>query len=251
MLQNDEDGAAWSPPVVTSSATGATEYAGIEEPWMPTLLTERGTVTGQVFDAGDGCQASDFAGAAGKIALVDVVDPFYLGIIDGWSQPCTIGSQTLRAIRAGATAMLSNLISPDDAWAFFRSPRQTLRAIQQEAGDFVVVQVSDIDELADEIRAAVGPTTVTLTPSTPTHGYLRVFSEAASTDADGAEDGRAVRPTHEQPVCRRARRRACRGVGRGHRPGDRHRLCQRHAHRALDHPTARTSTTVKRLIALR
>lgn len=41
---------------------------------MPTLLTERGPVTGQVADAGDGCQASDFAGAAGKIALVDVVD---------------------------------------------------------------------------------------------------------------------------------------------------------------------------------
>jgi hypothetical protein len=82
--------------------------------------------------------------------------------------------------------MLSNLISPDDAWPFFRSSRQTLRAIQQEAGDFVVVQVSDIDELADGIRAGLagGPVTVTLTPSTPSHGYLRVFSEAAATDAD-------------------------------------------------------------------
>jgi hypothetical protein len=187
VLQNDEDGAPWSPPVVTSSATGATQYAGIEEPWMPTLLTERGTVTAQIFDAGDGCQAGDFAGAAGKIALVDVVDPFYVGIIDGWTQPCTIGSQVLRAIRAGATAMLSNLISPDDAWPFFGSSRQTLQAIQQEAGDFVVVQVSDIDELADGIRAGLtgGPVTVTLTPSTPSHGYLRVFSETAATDADG------------------------------------------------------------------
>lgn len=81
--------------------------------------------------------------------------------------------------------MLSNLISPDDAWTFFGSSQQTRRAIQREAGDFVVVQVSDIDELADAIRAAAGPTTVTLTPSTPSHGYLRVFSEAASTDADG------------------------------------------------------------------
>lgn len=187
VLQNDEDGAAWSPPVVTSSATGATEYAGIEEPWMPTLLTERGALTGQVFDAGDGCQAGDFAGAAGKIALVDVMDPFYVGILDGWTTPCTIGSQTLRAIRAGATAMLSNLVSPDDAWPFFRGGSRTLRAIQQEAGDFVVVQVSDIDELADGIRAGLsgGPVTVSLTPSTPSHGYLRVFAESAATDADG------------------------------------------------------------------
>lgn len=105
---------------------------------MPTMLSDReAPLAGQVFDAGDGCQAGDFAGAAGKIALVDVVDPFYIGIIDGWSQPCTIGSQTLRAIRAGATAMLSNLVSPDDAWTFFGSGRQTLRAIQQEAGDFM------------------------------------------------------------------------------------------------------------------
>ena len=185
ILQNDEDTAAWAEPVVTSSATGATQYAGIEEPWMPTLLTERGAVSGEVFDAGDGCQDSDFAGAAGKIALVDAVDPFYVGIIDGWTVPCTNGSQVLRAIRAGATAMLSNLISPDDAWPFFRGGGQLLRTIQKEAGDFVVVQVSDIDELAASIRATSGAVTVDLTPSTPSHGYLRVFSEAAGSDADG------------------------------------------------------------------
>ncbi|MDP9491233.1 MAG: hypothetical protein M3P42_03395, partial [Actinomycetota bacterium] len=179
ILQNDEDGVPYTPPVVTSSATGTTEYQGIEEPWMPQLLTEVGPVSGQIFDAGDGCEASDFAGAAGKIALVDVTDPFYLGIIPGWEHPCTIGSQVLRAIRAGADGMLSNLISPDDAWPFFRSSSRTLRLIRAEAPeDFVVVQVSDIDELAAEIRAAAGSVDVTLTPSTPTHGFLRIFDES-------------------------------------------------------------------------
>jgi hypothetical protein len=186
ILQNDEDASAYSPPLVTSSATGSTQYAGIEEPWMPQLLTEVGPVSGQVFDAGDGCEASDFAGAAGKIALVDVTDPFYLGIIDGWTHPCTIGSQVLRAIRAGADGMLSSLISPDDAWPFFRSGSKTLTAIHGEAPeDFVVVQVSDIDELADEIRAEAGAVTVTLTPSPPTHGFLRIYDEAGGADTDG------------------------------------------------------------------
>lgn len=185
VLQNDEDTAPWSSPLVTSSATGTHQYPAIEEPWMPQLLSEVGTVSGTVHDANDGCEASDFAGAQGKIALVDVTDPFYVGIIDGWDHPCTIGSQVLLAIDAGAMAMLSNLISPDDAWPFFRSGSKMRRQIAQSAPDgFVVVQVSDIDELADEIRAASGNVTVTLTPTIPSHGYLRVFSEAAASDAD-------------------------------------------------------------------
>jgi hypothetical protein len=185
LLTNDEDTAPWSSPIVTSTATGSAEYAGIEEPWMPTLLAERGVVSGDIFDAGDGCQQSDFAGAEDKIALVDVTDPFYLGILDPWTHPCTIGSQALRAIRAGATAMLSNLISPDDAWPFFRSGTRVANALAREAGDFVVVQVSDIDELADAIRGAAGPVSVTLTPPTPSQGYLRIFDEAQTSDANG------------------------------------------------------------------
>jgi hypothetical protein len=153
---------------------------------MPQLLTEVGTVSGEVFDAGDGCEDSDFVGAAGKTALVDVTDPFYLGIIDGWEHPCTNGSQVLRAIRAGADGVLSNLISPDDAWPFFSADSRTLRAIHAEApADFAVVQVSDIDELADEIRSEAGAVTVTLTPSPPTHGFLRIFDESVGSDTDG------------------------------------------------------------------
>jgi hypothetical protein len=182
ILQNDEDTEALSPALVSSSATGATEYSGIEEPWAPTLLSEVGTVTGTIHDAGDGCQASDFTGAAGDVALVDTVDPFYVGIIPGWTVPCSIGSQALRAAEADAAAVLFNLISPDDAWPFFVGD---LRAVQRAAGGMPMVQISDIDGMADAIRAASGPVTVTLDPTEPSHGYLRVFSEDSATDVNG------------------------------------------------------------------
>jgi hypothetical protein len=191
IFQNDEDLDALSPAMVSSSATGATEYSGIEEPWAPTLLSETGTVTGTVHDANNGCQASDFAGAAGKVALVDTVDPFYVGIIPGWSVPCSIGSQAVRAAEAGAKAVLFNLISPDDAWPFFSGD---LRAVQQAAAGMPMVQISDIDGMADAIRAAAGAVTVTLDPTEPSFGHIRVFSESATVDdpADGTPEFQQV-----------------------------------------------------------
>jgi hypothetical protein len=182
ILQNDEEGESLSPTIVTSSATGGTEYSGIEEPWAPTLLSEIGTVTGTVHDANDGCQETDFDGAAGDVALVDTVDPFYVGIIPGWTVPCSIGSQVLRAAAAGAEAVLLNLISPDDAWPFFRGD---LNAVQRAAGGMAIAQVSDIDGLAAAIRAAVGSVTVSLDPQEPTWGYLRVFDESSASDVNG------------------------------------------------------------------
>jgi hypothetical protein len=182
ILQNDEDLDSLSPTIVTSSATGATQYSGIEEPWAPTLLSEIGTVSGTIHDANDGCEAADFAGASGDIALVDTTDPFYVGIIPGWSVPCSIGSQVVRAAQAGADGVLFNLISPDDAWPFFEGDA---RAVQQAAGGMGLVMVSDIDGLADAIRAAAGPVTVTMDPGEPTWGYLRVFSEASASDVNG------------------------------------------------------------------
>jgi hypothetical protein len=182
ILQNDEDFDSLSPTIVTSSATGTAEYSGIEEPWAPTLLSEIGTVSGTIHDANDGCQASDFAGASGRIALVDTVDPFYVGIIPGWTVPCTIGTQVVRAVEAGADGVLFNLISPDDAWPFFEG---NFRAVQQAAGGMALVQVSDIDGLADDIRTAVGAVTVTLDPGDPTWGHIRVFSESSLSDING------------------------------------------------------------------
>jgi hypothetical protein len=182
ILQNDEDFDSLSPTVVTSSASGGTEFSGIEEPWAPTLLSELGTVGGTIHDANDGCEASDFMGAQGRIALVDTADPFYVGIIPGWTRPCTIGSQVVRAAEAGADGVLFNLISPDDAYPYFEG---SAKAVQQAAGGMAIVQVSDIDGLATAIRAAAGPVTVTLDPSEPTWGFIRVFSEASSSDVNG------------------------------------------------------------------
>ena len=182
ILQNDEDFDSLSPTVVTSSATGATEFSGIEEPWAPTLLSEVGTVGGTIHDGNDGCEASDFTGASGDIALVDTVDPFYVGIIPGWTRPCTIGSQAVRAAEAGADGVLFNLISPDDAYPYFEG---SAKAVQQAAGGMAIVQVADIDSLATAIRAAAGPVTVSLDPSDPTWGFIRVFSEASSSDVNG------------------------------------------------------------------
>jgi hypothetical protein len=187
ILQNDEDSDPFSPPTLTSSATGRARFFGLEEPWVPTLLSDTGPVSGRVFDAGVGCQPSDFTGASGKIVIADSVDPYYVGIIDGWGPvPCTIGRQVVLAAQAGAKAFVSNLISPDDAYGYFQG---SFDRVQQTAKGMPVVQISDIDDEATSIRAALanGPVIVTLTPSKPTHGFLRIFRENGESDRD--DDG--------------------------------------------------------------
>jgi hypothetical protein len=182
IFQNDEDADPFAMPTVTSSATGGTKYYGIEEPWAPTILTQTGTVRGRVFDAGDGCEAADYEGAQNKIALADSVDPFYVGVIPGWEVPCTIGEQVVFAAQAGAIAFVSNLVSPDDAYPYFEGEVDLEVAVGMP-----VVQISDIDEAAALIREALaqGPVRMKLRPSTPTHGYIRVFREDRGRDRDG------------------------------------------------------------------
>lgn len=174
ILQNDEDFQSLPDVLVTTSATGARQVEGFQQPWAPVQLTAGGqTVAGAVYDAADGCQAGDYAGASGKIALADSVDPFYVGIIPGWPvPPCTIGQQTLLAAAAGATAFVSNLISPDDAYAY--APGAAVGG----AG-IPVIQIADIDDVASALRAPGGPDTMTITAQTPSWGYLRVFREDA------------------------------------------------------------------------
>ena len=178
LLTNDEDFAGIPETiVVTSSATGTAEYPGIQEPWAPTSLYSLGSVSGEVHDAGDGCEAADYAGAAGKIALADTIDPFYPDFFG--EQPCAIGAQASMAADASAIAFVSNLISIDDAYPF--GPDADVSATD----GMPILQVSDIDELAADIRAALGSGAVTLTAVSedpPTWGHLRVYLEGGGTE---------------------------------------------------------------------
>jgi hypothetical protein len=194
LLQNDEDFDTFSPVVVTTTATGSAEYAGIQEPWMPTLLYDTGPITAGVHDAGDGCQAADYAGASGQIALADTQDPFYV------TPPCSIGAQAILAAQSGAVAFLSNLVSQDDAYAFGPDTEAEFEQVQQEAVGTPGVQISDIDELAAAIRAGGPGVELTLTPSDPSWGFLRVFQEGAGdADGDGIPDFQQVGSFRDLP----------------------------------------------------
>ena len=175
ILQNDED---FDPipttALITSSATGGDQFAGIQEFWAPTLLADTGTITDTVFDAGEGCQAADYVGAAGMIALADSIDPFYPDLFG--APPCTIGDQVNLAAAAGAVVMVSNLISIDDPYAY--GPDADVSGTV----GMPVIQIAEIDEFAQAIRSAVGPVTMTLTPNPQSWGYLRVFAESGATD---------------------------------------------------------------------
>jgi hypothetical protein len=180
ILQNDEDFQTLPDVLVRSSATGASAVEAFQQPWARRLLTAGGqTLSGTVHDAGDGCQASDYAGAAGDLALADFVDPFYVGIIEGWPAPaCSLGEQALLAANAGATALISNLISPDDAYAIGPG----VRAKALAGAGVYVIQIADIDDIADAIRATPGADTMTITAEQPSWGYIRVFRETAGNE---------------------------------------------------------------------
>lgn len=177
ILQNQEDFDPLTPAAVTTSITGGTEYAASEEWWMPTILSEVGQpISAEVHDAGDGCQADDFIGAAGKIALVDWPDP-----ASDEQPPCGKRKQIVNAGRAEAIALMINVVGEERPFTFpIRSKK-----IRKNARDLVVVDISSLDPLASAIREAAAPVTVTLTPNTPSWGTLRIYSEAAATDADG------------------------------------------------------------------
>lgn len=177
LLANDEDfaGIPETISVATSAIPGA-EFPGIQEPWAPTSLYSMagGTVTGAVHDAGTGCEAADYVGATGMIALADSVDPFYP---EDFGPPlCPIGTQATLAAQAGARAFVSNLVSFDDPYPF--GPEAD---VAPTAG-MPILQIADIDDLATAIREGLesGPVTLTATSEQPpTWGHLRVYAETA------------------------------------------------------------------------
>ena len=181
IIQNDEDYSPDSPIAVTSSETGPTRFNGMHEPWMPQTLWDTGAITEEVCDARDGCNPADYSGADGAIVLADTVDPFYEGIIEDWDVPCRFARQIKLAATSGATALLSSLVSPDDPYPF---PYGRPRDIERNE-DMVVAQIADADGLAEALRASSGTATVTLEPTTPAVGYVRIFDESKLSDVDG------------------------------------------------------------------
>jgi hypothetical protein len=180
LLTNDEDFAPIPETIaVSSSATGAAEFPGIQEPWPPTWLYDFGSgmVSGEVHDAGTGCDPSDYDGAAGTVALADTIDPFYPEFFG--DPPCSIGEQANLAAAAGALAFVSNLVSIDDPYPF--GPDADVSA----TAGMPILQIAEIDDVADAIRAALvgGPVTFTArSEDPPTWGYLRVYQETAGTE---------------------------------------------------------------------
>jgi hypothetical protein len=184
ILQNDEDFAAESPATVTSSATGTSTYPGLEEWWLPTTLTQAGDRSGSLHDAGDGCQAEDYAGATPEsIVLVDFIDPFFND-----TSPCGKVRQMTLAAGAGVTTLLINLVSEERPFVFPPRPR-AVRRLRQAAPDLVVVDISSLDDLAERLRAQTGGVTVSIEAGTPSFGFLRVYEESTTdTEGDGVFD---------------------------------------------------------------
>ena len=181
LFQNHEDFEPLAPPRVTSSETGPEVFSGVEEPWLPTTLTRAGEVEGEVIDANDGCETEDFTGAAGQIALIDVPFPFA-----EVPPPCAMGAAILRAAEAGAAAVLLNYIGPDDPFTFGPGASR-LNEIALAAPEMTGVMVADDSGLAAALRGSNGnaPVTVTLTPNTPSWGFLGIYDESTATDSDG------------------------------------------------------------------
>jgi hypothetical protein len=180
IFQADEDAIPDSPGLITSNVTGDDRYQALDEYWMPTTLHEAGSVSGQTFDANDGCQSEDFVGASGKIAIADL---YSFGLVP---PPCGIGGIVLKAVKAGATALVLNYVGEDDPFAFSPRPR-AMKKIAELDPDMVAVVVGAADGMVEAIRQFAGPQApeVEIAAGVPSFGFLRVFRETGATDADG------------------------------------------------------------------
>jgi hypothetical protein len=176
ILQNDEDFTSLSPARVRTSATDGKTWAVVDEPWMPTPLVDAGATSAPVLDAKRGCDASDYRRAKGKVVL------------SNWraSDPaCGIANQIVLAARAGAEALVVNMIGRDRPAGAFSPRRKAMRRIRGSARRMPVLATGSIDGLARAVRHAPQKVTMTLEPSTPEYGFLRVFTEENPTDTDG------------------------------------------------------------------
>ena len=180
LLQNAEDFMPSSPVHISSDETGSNIVGGSQQIWMLTRLDAVGPVTGEMHDAGDGCQATDYEGAEGKVVLADSSHPF-----DG-AAPCSPAEQVFLASAADPAALLLSATGtrrPNTFWAFpFGGPEEVF-----ELEGLPVVVTWGGDGLAESLRTAPGadPVEITLDPQTPAWGSLTIFDESQATDGDG------------------------------------------------------------------
>src|SRR5262245_8150885 len=146
ILQNDEEISPLSPPVITSSATGERQLPGLENHFMPTPLSSIGVTTGEVFDAGDACEASDFDGTDGKIALFDTGD----------AVACGFAKQVLHALRSEAEGFLMNFVGTTRPSYFEFLAGRARMTIDREGVGVPSATFSQIDGGANAIRAQLG-----------------------------------------------------------------------------------------------
>lgn len=188
LYQNDEDFSPWSILSITTTSTANTVYQGLDTFWLPTTFTGSEPVNGELFDAGEGCAATAFEGAAGKVVLVDVIEP---GFSDE-EPPCDPFEQMTLAAAAGAEALIINWVSPLDPFVFPPPDPELVDAIIAAAPELRVAAVPADDGMAEAIRTAPGnsPTTITVTPEPPSWGFLRIYRESGATDtnADGVPE---------------------------------------------------------------
>jgi hypothetical protein len=182
ILQNDEDFQALSPLHLSSNATSVSRFAAIEMPWMPTLLTEVGTVNGTLMDAGDGCDVGDYSGAEGEIVMFDAPLPS--------ESPCKLTGQILKAADAGAAAIIINFVGENRPSEFFSPGSKGIDKINDRAEGIPAIGIAPIDGFAEAHRPPpLGPATVMLEPQNPSWGFLRIYEETTDdADDDGIAD---------------------------------------------------------------
>jgi hypothetical protein len=183
ILQNDED-EALQPSVLVSTSASTQPYPAQQQEWARYELSRRaGLLTGRAFHAGDGCQKRDFRGAHNKIVFFNAFLRFY-----GEKAHCPFGSQVARALNRNARAVVINMVWPEDPNSFFPIPkRKYLRRIVAEGKGVPILQLTDIDDVADDVRTALkdGPLRVTLRAQIPSWGFLRIFDESLTSDVNG------------------------------------------------------------------
>ena len=183
IYQNDEDFSPWSILTLTSTATANDSYQGLDFFWLPTPFTDGDPVTGEFFDAGAGCAATDYEGAAGKIVLADLIEPTFA------EEPpaCDPFQQLLLAAAADARALIFNWIAPADPFVMEPFDQEMFDQIVSAAPSMSVGVTADYEGFADALRARPGsaPALVTVTPEPPAWGYIRIFRESNPTDVNG------------------------------------------------------------------